>query len=140
MTAEGTRSVFVYGTLRPGDVRWHHLRPFVTGDGVPDTAAGCLYDSGLGYPAALFGGAGVIHGETFELWPERLEECLAVLDDVEGTVAGLYARIRITTGRGIVAWSYQYGGGLGIRPIASGDWMRRDAPAGGGDVTRTPRR
>ena len=24
-----TRHVFVYGTLRPGDVRWHFLEPFV---------------------------------------------------------------------------------------------------------------
>jgi gamma-glutamylcyclotransferase (GGCT)/AIG2-like uncharacterized protein YtfP len=125
MTAgdEAVLSLFVYGTLRRGDVRWHHLRPFVDDLGIADTTPGRLYDSGLGYPAARFG------GETFGLVPHRLEECLTLLDEVEGTVAGLYARVRITTGRGVVAWSYQYGGGLGLTPIASGDWLRRGAPA-----------
>ena len=46
--------LFVYGTLRPGEVRWHHLQPYVVDDGVDDTAAGHLFDTGLGYPAALF--------------------------------------------------------------------------------------
>lgn len=121
--------LFVYGTLRAGDVRWHHLRPFVLGDGVPDTAGGRLFDSGLEYPAALFGGDGTIHGESFEVRPDRLEECLTVLDEVEGTVAGLFARVAITTGLGYPAWSYEYGGGLALVPIRSGDWRRRDATA-----------
>lgn len=47
--------LFVYGTLRPGDVRWHLLEPFVVDEGWADTAAGSVYDTGLGYPAAIFG-------------------------------------------------------------------------------------
>ena len=50
--------LFVYGTLRPGEVRWRHLAPFVVGDGIDTTVAGDVYDTGLDYPAAKFGGDG----------------------------------------------------------------------------------
>ncbi len=125
LPADDRRHLFVYGTLRPGDVRWHILSPFVAGGGRPDTAAGTLYDTGLGYPAATFGGDGTLVGLTYELRPATRERCLAVLDEVEGTVAGLYRRISITTGLGFDAWTYEYGGGLTLEPIASGDWAAR---------------
>ena len=32
--------VFVYGTLRPGDVRWSFLEPFVTDGGIADSVVG----------------------------------------------------------------------------------------------------
>ncbi len=121
----GCRHLFVYGTLRPGDVRWHHLSPFVAGEGHADTAVGRLYDTGLGYPAAVFGGDGAIVGRTYPLAESTISACLRVLDDEEGTVAGLYRRVRITTRRGATAWAYEYGGGLTLTPIESGDWSRR---------------
>ena len=31
----------------------------------------------------------------------------------------------ITTGRGVRAWAYEYGSGLELTPIASGDWFVR---------------
>ena len=46
--------VFVYGTLRPGDVRWSFLEPFVTDDGAADSVVGSLFDTGEDYPAATF--------------------------------------------------------------------------------------
>jgi gamma-glutamylcyclotransferase (GGCT)/AIG2-like uncharacterized protein YtfP len=61
------RYVFVYGTLRPGDVRWPLLAPFVVGAGIADEVDGELFDTGLDYPAAVFGAAGRIVGQTFEL-------------------------------------------------------------------------
>jgi len=117
--------LFVYGTLQPGDVRWHLLSPFVVGEGRPDTADGRLYDTGLAYPAAVFDGWGTIVGRTYALSDTSIERSLALLDEEEGTVAGLYRRVQITTGRGVLAWAYEYGHGLELTPIPSGDWNRR---------------
>lgn len=117
--------VFVYGTLRPGDVRWPLLQPFVASAGFADEVDGELFDTGLDYPAAVFGGSGRIVGETFELIAATLELALAVLDDEEDTVAGLYRRVAITTRSGHDAWAYEYGTGLTLAPIASGDWFVR---------------
>lgn len=117
--------LFVYGTLRPGDVRWGFLEPFAADLGVDDTAAGTLYDTGLDYPAAVFGGDRTIIGRTFRLRAHGIAHALAVLDAEEDTVLGLYRRIAIRTGRGVDAWAYEYGDGLDLTPIASGDWVRR---------------
>ena len=122
------RHLFVYGTLRPGDVRWHILEPFVTGEGSPDTVSGELFDTGLDYPAAIFGQAGVIHGRAYELHVASQARCLAVLDEVEDTVDGLYSRVEVTTHTGLPAWSYAYGAGLQLTPIPSGDWLAHRPP------------
>ncbi|MAT07092.1 MAG: hypothetical protein CL424_18825 [Acidimicrobiaceae bacterium] len=118
-------ALFVYGTLRRGDVRWSFLEPFVIDDGVDDTASGTLFDTGLGYPAAVFDGEGTIVGATFRLAADRLDEALAVLDEEEDTVLGLYRRVEVVTGRGVHAWAYAYGTGLTLTPIAGGDWSTR---------------
>jgi gamma-glutamylcyclotransferase (GGCT)/AIG2-like uncharacterized protein YtfP len=117
--------LFVYGTLRPGDVRWPLLRPFVVGYGVADEVDGELYDTGLDYPAAVFGGTGRVVGQTFELVTDMLDHALAVLDEEEDTVDGLYRRVMIRTRSGRDAWSYEYGAGLELAPITSGDWFIR---------------
>ena len=118
-------ALFVYGTLRRGDVRWSFLEPFVLDGGVDDTAGGALFDTGLGYPAAVFDGSGTIVGTTYRLALERLDEALQILDDEEDTVLGLYRRVEVLTGRGVRAWAYAYGTGLSLTPIASGDWFVR---------------
>ena len=112
MSGVSITHLFVYGTLRPGDVRWPLLRPFVNGEGDTDEVDGALYDTGLEYPAAVFGGNGRIIGVTFELMTETLDHALAVLDEEEGTVGGLYRRDEIRTRGGSVAWAYEYGAGL----------------------------
>ena len=117
-------SLFVYGTLRPGDVRWSFLQPFAADAGRDDTTSGYVY-TGLGYPAAIFGADGTIHGRTYTLLTDRLDEALAVLDEEEDTVLGLYRRVVVTTGRGMTAWAYSYGAGLDLTLIPSGDWFRR---------------
>ena len=117
--------LFVYGTLRPGEQRWPFLEPYVEDSGVPDLAPGTLYDTGCGYPAAVFGGPSRIIGQTFRLRAERVDEALVVLDEVEGAVAGLYHRVSITTHAGHVAWAYSYGDGLTLEEITSGDWLDR---------------
>jgi gamma-glutamylcyclotransferase (GGCT)/AIG2-like uncharacterized protein YtfP len=124
--------LFVYGTLRPGDVRWPLLRPFVVGDGVADAVDGELYDTGLDYPAAVFGGNGRIVGDTFELIADTIDLALAVLDEEEGTGVGLYRRVAIRTRSGRDVWAYEQRAGLSqlndggpIAPITSGDWFSR---------------
>ena len=118
-------SLFVYGTLRPGDVRWPLLERFVADIGVDDTADGSVFDTGLDYPAAVFGGHGSIVGRTYALRADLIDEALDLLDDVESAVDGRYRRVRITTGRGVDAWAYAYGDGLVLTPIPSGDWFDR---------------
>jgi gamma-glutamylcyclotransferase (GGCT)/AIG2-like uncharacterized protein YtfP len=118
-------ALFVYGTLRPGDVRWPFLEPFAADEGVDDTTDGRVYDTGLGYPAAIFGGPDTIVGRTYRLRPDRIDEALEVLDEEEGTVAGLYRRVTVTTGLGTTAWAYAYGDGLELALIDSGDWFTR---------------
>ena len=120
-----TQHLFVYGTLRPGDVRWPMLEPFVADDGVDDAVPGEVFDTGLDYPAAIFGPTGTVRGRTYALRADRLEVALAVLDEEEDTVAGLYRRVRVTTARGHTAWAYAYGRGLDLTPIPSGDWFDR---------------
>lgn len=123
-------TLFVYGTLRPGDVRWHFLAPFAADDGRPDAVTGRLFDTGCGYPAALFGAddhgvEAVIHGRRYQLRDELLDEALRVLDEEESSVAGLYRRVLVTTHAGRVAWAYEYGSGLELTPIDGGDWLAR---------------
>ena len=117
--------LFVYGTLRPGDVRWSFLEPFVADAGAVDSVAGRLFDTGLDYPAAVFDGDHSIAGRTYLLRSDRLDEALAVLDEEEDTVLGLYRRVEVTTGSGLRAWAYEYGDGLELTPIESGDWFLR---------------
>jgi gamma-glutamylcyclotransferase (GGCT)/AIG2-like uncharacterized protein YtfP len=115
--------LFVYGTLLPGEPRWHHLQPYVHGDGVVDTARGQLFDTGEGYPAAVFGLGSVIVGQVFRLRADSLERALLHLDAVEGAVAGDYRRVRIETNAGNQAWAYEYGGGMTLRAISGGSWQ-----------------
>jgi gamma-glutamylcyclotransferase (GGCT)/AIG2-like uncharacterized protein YtfP len=120
-------SLFVYGTLRRGDVRWSFLEPYVHDDGFDDTVTGTLFDTGLGYPAAIFDPLATtsIIGRTYPLVAERLDVALAVLNEEEDTVLGLYRRVAVTTGGGRRAWAYAYGTGLELTPIESGDWFAR---------------
>lgn len=132
MTTADPTHLFVYGTLRPGEVRWQHLAPYVHGTdtgidtGIDTTVAGELYDTGLQYPAAMFGGHAQIVGRVYPLAPERLSAALAHLDEVEGAVRGLYHRVVVATSSGHQAWAYQCGDpALLVRRILSGDWLRR---------------
>ncbi len=85
--------IFVYGTLQRGEERSCYMRGCRLSEifEVP----GRLYDTGRGYPAALFddGSDTTVSGElyTMEDPPSKLEE----LDRVEGTETGLFIRSRI---------------------------------------------
>jgi len=115
--------LFVYGTLRPGQQRWPFLEPFVVDEGCDDSLAGALYDTGHGYPAAKFDRDGVIHGRVYSLRVDRLDECLQLLDEVEGAVQDLFRRVAVLTFDGIEAWAYEYCDNAQFREIPSGDWL-----------------
>lgn len=119
--------LFVYGTLRPGDVRWHLLEPFVVDDGWIDSVDGQLYDTGVGYPAALFDrpDSSTIHGRTYALLESSIVRGLEVLDLEEQSVTGGFHRVPVITATDVRAWAYQYAGGLDLTEIPSGDWLNR---------------
>ncbi len=126
------RHVFVYGTLLPGDVRWPMLEPFVVDHGWPDAIDGRLFDTGQDYPAAILDGqgdrGGRIVGRTFALLEASTDRALEVLDEVEGVVGGAYRRVAVTTAARTRAWVYEYGAGLDLDPIESGDWLAHRPP------------
>jgi gamma-glutamylcyclotransferase (GGCT)/AIG2-like uncharacterized protein YtfP len=115
--------LFVYGTLRPGEVRWPFLEPFVDGEGDDDTASGALYDSGHGYPAARFDRPGLMHGRRYRLRIESIGEALGLLDEVEAAVELLFRRIAVRTVAGIEAWAYEYCDATDLPKIIHGDWL-----------------
>jgi gamma-glutamylcyclotransferase (GGCT)/AIG2-like uncharacterized protein YtfP len=112
-----TTSVFVYGTLLPGQDRW----PLIAEHAVAvreATVRGQLYDTGRGYPCALFDRDGSIPGAVIELDPSRADDVLAMIDEVEGVRLGLYARVLVTTDADEPAWSYAWRADLdGLVPI-----------------------
>jgi gamma-glutamylcyclotransferase (GGCT)/AIG2-like uncharacterized protein YtfP len=101
--------LFVYGTLQPGRLRWPYLEPFSLGHR-PAAVGGRLYDSGKGWPAAVFAGPDdePIPGTLVDLDPAQAVEALRVLDEVEGSVEGLFRRVAVVTGDGERAWSYEW--------------------------------
>ena len=117
--------IFCYGTLLPGEERWQFLAPFVLAY-EPDQVSGRIYDTGLGYPAALFDRVGIIHGFRFRLDPAQLLDALLLLDEIEGAVEGLYHRVQVTTAMGAQVHAYQYGGTPeGLVDIPEGNWLTR---------------
>lgn len=116
-----TGLLFVYGTLSPGQLRWPALAPFVVGEGRRACAAGLLYDTGYQYPAARFGGDGMIQGQVFQL--TDVQRALDELDLVEGAVELLYERVQVLTSAG-EAWAYEcVEDRLLGTPIEHGDWL-----------------
>jgi gamma-glutamylcyclotransferase (GGCT)/AIG2-like uncharacterized protein YtfP len=119
--------LFVYGTLRPGQLRWPFLEPFVADEGQDAAVAGALYNTGNDYPAARFDRSGMIHGRVYPMRLDRLDEALELLDEVEGAVIDLFRRVAITTSTGVEAWAYEYSGETTFPAIPSGNWLTESA-------------
>jgi gamma-glutamylcyclotransferase (GGCT)/AIG2-like uncharacterized protein YtfP len=115
-------AVFVYGTLMPRQPRWPVLSEYVAGPAEPAAVRGVLLDTGAGYPALTGVGRGPwVPGFLVSLDPATAQEALRVLDEIEGTPSGLYARVRITTRAGSLAWTYEYRRSTsGMRPLPAG--------------------
>jgi gamma-glutamylcyclotransferase (GGCT)/AIG2-like uncharacterized protein YtfP len=102
--------LFVYGTLMPGEERWHLLEP-LAGPGAPEaaTASGRLYRTTYGWPAAVFGQAGPFAVPGLAVALRDPGRALPVLDEIEGTVTGLFERRLIETTAG-PCWAYHWPG------------------------------
>ncbi len=89
--------LFVYGTLLQGERRNHHLDGcyLIQSAEIP----GRLYDTGRGYPAALFDGNSkeTVMGEIYAISGD-VGKKLRELDEIEGTEIGLYTRKSIYNG------------------------------------------
>jgi gamma-glutamylcyclotransferase (GGCT)/AIG2-like uncharacterized protein YtfP len=123
-----TTRLFVYGTLAPGREAWRVLAPWATGHAFEDHVTGTLYDTGRGYPAAVFRGAGtsttddVVYGYVVELDAGRETQALDALDRYEGDE---YERVTVRTARGVEADTYSWIAPLGTcRRVADGRWDR----------------
>lgn len=107
LSAARLNRLFVYGTLMPGRLRWPLLAPHAVGHRLAEVP-GALFDSGNGWPVAVFGDAGTVPGTVVELDPAILDELLPVIDEVEDTVGGAFERVVVTTTDGETAWAYRY--------------------------------
>jgi gamma-glutamylcyclotransferase (GGCT)/AIG2-like uncharacterized protein YtfP len=119
-----TARLFVYGTLMPGEARWHLLAPLAA-PGPPERAkaAGNLYRTPYGWPAAVFDPAvsAAVPGMVVTLRDPA--QALPVLDEIEGTGTGLFERrlVTATTGQ---CWAYHWPGRTsGFQPIRA--WAGR---------------
>jgi gamma-glutamylcyclotransferase (GGCT)/AIG2-like uncharacterized protein YtfP len=132
LTAPALRHVFVYGTLRRGDVRditCLQPPPRFIGMG---SVAGVLYDLGP-YPGLLLGGTGRVVGEVYAIGAE-LERVLDEIEEVWPQQSGEYGRREVTVqmhdapaAGGLLCLVYEINPArLAGRPvIGGGDWRRR---------------
>jgi gamma-glutamylcyclotransferase (GGCT)/AIG2-like uncharacterized protein YtfP len=114
-----TTVLFVYGTLAPDEDAWHLIEPYVTRR-VPAAARGVLYDTGRGYPGAVFGpGEELVRGWCCTM-PDAPLECLDAFEGPE------YERIAVECVDGTRAITYRWVAALdGCRVVAGGDWAER---------------
>ncbi|MBA3594271.1 MAG: gamma-glutamylcyclotransferase [Polaromonas sp.] len=132
MTTLAPRHVFVYGTLRRGDVRdITRLQPAPQFVGV-GSVAGLLYDLGP-YPGLLLGGEGRVTGEVYAISAE-LERLLDEIEEVWPQQSNEYFKREVAvrmdtapTGGGPACLVYEINPDrlAGCPVIAGGDWRRR---------------
>lgn len=122
------RHVFVYGTLRRGevnDINQLMPRPRFLGQA---SVEGHLYPLGW-YPGLVLGGPGRVVGEVYAVSPE-LE---VRLDEIEGLLpepSGEYIKQEIlleVAGQSLECFLYEIAPALvsHLVPMAEGDWLRR---------------
>ena len=130
--ASTTRHVFVYGTLRRGDVRdITRLQPAPVFVGMGNVA-GVLYDLGP-YPGLLLGGECRVTGEVYAISAE-LERQLDEIEEVWPQQTGEYSKRKVTVqmddvpasaGRVCLVYEINAARLVGCAEITSGDWHRR---------------
>ena len=112
-------SVFVYGTLKPGHLRWPIVAPFVASTDEAEVD-GRLWDTGNDFPAARFGPPGTIRGVLLHLRDGVESEAIRLLDQVEGEF--LYDRIEVQTTDGRPAIAYEWRGATDAFVELDGVW------------------
>ena len=99
--------VFVYGTLKPGQVRWPLLKQYAPAYVTRCEYPGYLYDC-RDYPAAVFTQNVTdthIVGYSVTFLARQQEEILATLDKVEGVSHGLFVQKEID----VAVYAYEIG-------------------------------
>lgn len=121
-TPEGATEFFVYGTTMPGHLRYSLIEEFVA-DATPDRVSGRLYDTGVGYPAAKFGGGqSWIEGYRLEIREGREAEARRAFTEFE---AGFFEPVTLTTEDGVTVTAYEFIGSVDdFEEIVGGTWDR----------------
>lgn len=120
--------VFVYGTLRRGEVNdINRLRPAPRFLGLA-RIHGTLYDLGP-YPGIVLGGEGWVQGEVYAISAE-LERQLDLIEEVAPVPSGEYLRRHLyvdVAGQSLRCLVYEIAAERvqGRLPIAGGDWRQR---------------
>ncbi|MGW0391710.1 gamma-glutamylcyclotransferase family protein [Streptomyces sp. NPDC003042] len=132
--------IFVYGTLRPGEVNHDLFLRGRTAAEEPARLPGAALYEGPGYPYAVERPGAVVAGELIAPVPGAYGELLAALDLLEGyegpgRPGNLYDRVARETlrpdGTPVRAWVYLAAAPLAQRltrsgtEIPSGDWLHR---------------
>ncbi len=128
MPSQPDRHVFVYGTLRRGQVNdINRLQPAPLYLGLA-RIRGTLYDLGP-YPGVVLGGMDWVQGEVYAITPE-LEHQLDLIEEVAPVPSGEYARRQVeleVDGRPLRCLVYEIDVQRvqgGVR-IGTGDWLQR---------------
>lgn len=127
-SGQASRYVFVYGTLRRGEVNdINRLRPAPHCLGLA-RIRGRLYDLGP-YPGVRLGGEGWVQGEVYAITAE-LEHQLDVVEEVAPVPSGEYTRRVVPVeidGRHLDCLVYEIAPQRvqGVPCVVSGDWRRR---------------
>lgn len=116
-----TPFVFVYGTLRPGEVAG--LQQYTMAR--TDTVRGTLYSAGrkrAPFPALVPGFTGKVHGVSLRL----LDAATLGIMDVYENYPTLYNRVLMHTRHGRVAWTYTWNEDMSLlEPFEGSEWPRR---------------
>lgn len=127
--SDAPRCVFVYGTLRRGEVNdINELQP-VPGFVGHASLNGTLYPMGW-YPGLVLGGAMPVAGEVYSVTPEleaRLDEIEGLLPEPSGEYTKRDMQVDVG-GRAVTCFVYEITAALvaHLQPLVHGDWLRRD--------------
>jgi gamma-glutamylcyclotransferase (GGCT)/AIG2-like uncharacterized protein YtfP len=126
------RHVFVYGTLRRGEVRdINRLSPAPRFVGLA-AITGAMYQLGT-YPGVVLGSGGAVVGEVYAIGP-ALERVLDEIEEIWPQPSGEYRKreLRVTVGEQQVTclvYEVNPDAAIGKPLIASGDWVREQGLA-----------
>ncbi len=103
-------NLFVYGTLRPGEINFHLLES-IDGNWQPATIYGQYFESGsgpaFGYPGIVLDSQGVaIEGHL--LTSDNLVQYWVLLDEFEGEgYQRVMSKVRLLSGESVAAYVYE---------------------------------
>jgi periplasmic divalent cation tolerance protein len=124
--------VFVYGTLRPGS--WNHdrwLAPWLAAPCRPASLRGHALHHHDGLPYLVPDTSvrdDVVVGDVADVDPDRYDDAMAALDELEGVDIGHLVRVEVELVGGEPAWAYVAGplvaDALGPDThVVRGDWL-----------------